>query len=70
MPASSFDVTGAAASHWADGDYGAYAFHIVVSFVFAGLVIVSWALRPQARTIGTLFPAETQARKPATKGAN
>jgi uncharacterized membrane protein YphA (DoxX/SURF4 family) len=56
-----FNVTGAAASHAAVGDYGIYAFHIVVNLVFAGLAVASWALRPQSRTLGILFPAKTRA---------
>lgn len=49
-----FNVTGAAASHAAAGDYGAYAFHILVNVLLALLVAASWALRPQSRTLGTL----------------
>jgi hypothetical protein len=51
-----FNVTGAAASHVIMGDYGAYAFHVVVDLVLAALVIVSWALRPPSRVLGTIFP--------------
>ena len=50
-----FDVTGAAVSCMAVGDYGAYAFHVVAPLIFAGLTVASWALRPQSRTIGILF---------------
>ncbi len=53
-----FEMTGAAASHAACGDYGSYAFHVVVSLIFAVLTVASWALRPQSRTLGVLFPAE------------
>lgn len=49
-----FVVTGAAASHVAAGDYGAFAFHLVVNLVFAGLVLLSWALRPADRVLGTV----------------
>jgi DoxX-like family len=53
-----FDLTGAAASCAAVGGYGAYAFHVLSPLVIAGLTIGSWALRPQSRTIGFLFPAK------------
>jgi hypothetical protein len=53
-----FNVTGAAASHAIMGDYGAYAFHVVVNLLFAALVIVSWALRPPSRILGTILPAQ------------
>ncbi len=48
-----FEMTGAAASHAASSDYGAYAFHLIVPLIFAGLTIISWALRPQSRTLGS-----------------
>jgi len=51
-----FDLTGAAASVAAVGVYGAYAFHILAPLIIAGLTVASWALRPQSRTIGVLFP--------------
>ena len=51
-----FDLTGAAVSCAAVGGYGAYAFHILAPLIIAGLTVASWALRPQSRTIGTLFP--------------
>ena len=35
-----FNVTGAALSHAAVGDYGPFAFHIVINLVFAGLVLI------------------------------
>ena len=52
-----FNVTCAVASHAAIGDYGAYAFHILVNLFFAVLVIASWALRPPSRILGVLLPA-------------
>ncbi len=52
-----FDLTGAAASCAAVGSYGAYAFHVIAPLVIAGLTMASWALRPESRTIGILFPA-------------
>jgi hypothetical protein len=52
-----FDLTGAAASCAAVGGYGAYGFHVIAPLVIAGFTVASWALRPQSRTIGVLFPA-------------
>jgi hypothetical protein len=52
-----FDLTGAAASCAAVGGYGAYAFHVIAPLIIAGFTVASWALRPQSRTIGILFPA-------------
>ena len=56
-----FDLTGAAASCAAVGVYGAYGFHILAPLVLTGLTVVSWALRPGERVIGTLF-AEAEVR--------
>ncbi len=53
------NVTGAAASHAAVGDYDVYAFHVLVNLFLAVLVVASWALRPESRTLGVLFPAKT-----------
>jgi len=50
-----FNVTGAAFSHAAANDYGPFAFHVVVNLAFACLLILSWALRPPDRVIGTLL---------------
>ena len=52
-----FDLTGAAASSAAVGGYGGYGFHIIAPLVIAVLAVASWALRPQSRTVGVLFPA-------------
>ena len=52
-----FDLTGAAASVAAVGVYGAYAFHILAPLILTGITVASWALRPQSRVIGVLFPA-------------
>jgi hypothetical protein len=52
-----FDLTGAAASCAAVGGYGAYGFHVIAPLILAGLMVASWALRPQSRIIGILFPA-------------
>ena len=51
-----FDLTGAAASHIANGDGVG---HIVWPALFAVLTIVSWALRPSDRVVGQLLPART-----------
>jgi hypothetical protein len=56
-----FNMTGAAISHAAVGDYGAYGYHLIVPLTFAGLAVASWALRPQSRTLGVLFPTKTRA---------
>jgi len=58
-----FDLTGAAASCAAVGGYGVYAFHIVAPLLITGFLVVSWALRPDSRKIGVLFP--TKNAKPA-----
>jgi hypothetical protein len=52
-----FDLTGAAASCAAVHGYGAYAFHVLAPLILTGLTVASWALRPESRTIGVLFPA-------------
>jgi len=52
-----FDLTGAAASCAAVGGYGAYAFHVIAPLIITGFTVASWALRPQSRKIGVLFPA-------------
>lgn len=52
-----FDLTGAAASCAAVGGYGAYGFHVIAPLIIAGMTVASWALRPESRTIGVLFPA-------------
>lgn len=49
-----FDVTGAIVAHWATGDFGAWAFHIVINLVFLALTVASWALRPASRRLGEL----------------
>ena len=51
-----FDLTGAAASCAAVGGYGAYAFHVIAPLIIAGFTVASWALRPEGRVIGILFP--------------
>jgi hypothetical protein len=53
-----FDLTGAVASVAAVGSYGAYAFHIIAPLILTGVTVASWALRPESRTIGILFPAK------------
>lgn len=49
-----FDLTGAAASCAAVGDFGAYGFHVITPLILTGFTVASWALRPQSRTIGVL----------------
>ena len=53
-----FDLTGAAASNAAVGGYGAYGFHILAPLILLALTVASWALRPESRKIGILFPAK------------
>jgi uncharacterized membrane protein YphA (DoxX/SURF4 family) len=48
-----FNMTGAFASHGAVGDGVG---HLVATGLIATLAVASWALRPQSRKIGTLFP--------------
>ncbi len=55
-----FDVTGAAASCAAVGGYGVYAFHVIAPLIITGFTLASWALRPDSRKIGILFPEKTR----------
>jgi hypothetical protein len=49
-----FEMTGAGISLWVRGaDVGTVSF----PFLVAALALASWALRPQDRTLGSLFPA-------------
>ena len=52
-----FDLTGAAVSCAAVGGYGAYGFHVIAPLIITGLLVASWALRPESRTVGIIFPA-------------
>lgn len=49
-----FDLTGASVSHAASGTG---AGNVIGPAVFAVVLMASWALRPESRTLGTLFPA-------------
>jgi uncharacterized membrane protein YphA (DoxX/SURF4 family) len=49
-----FEMTGAAASAAIRGDSA----DLIAPLLFAVLALVSWALRPQSRTLGVLFPAK------------
>jgi hypothetical protein len=53
-----FDLTGAAASCAAVGGYGAYGFHVIAPLIITGFTVASWALRPESRKIGVLFPVK------------
>ena len=53
-----FDLTGAAASCAMSGGYGAYGFHVIAPLIITGFMVASWALRPQSRVVGVLFPAK------------
>jgi uncharacterized membrane protein YphA (DoxX/SURF4 family) len=59
-----FGMTGAAVSHAIKGDFGPFAYHLVATLSLAVLALVSWALRPQSRTLGTLFPDKMHASTP------
>jgi uncharacterized membrane protein YphA (DoxX/SURF4 family) len=52
-----FEMTGAAASHAAKGDFPS----LLGPLVFAAFAMASWALRPENRTLGELFPAKKHA---------
>jgi uncharacterized membrane protein YphA (DoxX/SURF4 family) len=65
-----FDLTGAAASCAAVGGYGAYAFHVIAPLILTGFTVASWALRPESRTIGILFPAKNGATVRTREAAN
>jgi hypothetical protein len=65
-----FDLTGAAASCVAVGGYGAYAFHAIAPLILTGFTVASWALRPESRTIGILFPAKNGATVRTREAAN
>jgi uncharacterized membrane protein YphA (DoxX/SURF4 family) len=64
-----FGMTGAAVSHAMKGDYGTYGYHLIVTLSLAALALVSWALRPQSRTLGVLFPAAMRASGPTIEPA-
>jgi uncharacterized membrane protein YphA (DoxX/SURF4 family) len=49
-----FDLTGASVSHAASGSS---AGNVVGPAILAVVVIASWALRPESRTVGALFRA-------------
>ena len=61
-----FDLTGASASSAA---VGGGAFHILAPLVAAVLAVASWALRPESRTIGVLFPATKRQSSMSTRTA-
>lgn len=50
-----FNMTGAALSHAVSGSA---EWHIWYTSFLAVLTLASWALRPQSRTLGILFPAK------------
>jgi hypothetical protein len=53
-----FNMTGAAISHTVSGSA---TWHILYTGFLAVLTLASWALRPQSRTLGVLFPAKRRA---------
>jgi hypothetical protein len=52
-----FNMTGAAISHAVSGSA---AWHILYTGSLAVLTLASWALRPQSRTLGVLFPTKNR----------
>jgi hypothetical protein len=62
-----FDLTGAAVSNAA---VGGSVFHILAPLCVAVLAVTSWALRPESRTIGVLFPAKRQQAGIGARAAN
>jgi hypothetical protein len=50
-----FDLTAAAFSH---GATGSGAGNVVAPLLFTLVALASWALRPESRTVGTLFSAK------------
>lgn len=52
-----FDLTGAAASGALRGDNVG---SLILPLIFAVLALASWALRPQSRTLGVIFPAKAR----------
>ena|SRR5712691_4968000 len=50
-----FNMTGAAVSNALSDNP---AWHVVVDLIFVALTIASWALRPESRILGVLFPAK------------
>ena len=52
-----FDLTGAAATWAAVGGPGE-ALHIIAPLILTGFTMASWALRPESRVVGVLFPAK------------
>ncbi len=56
-----FVFTGAAASHLACRDF---TWRAIPSTVLVFITLVSWALRPESRTLGALFPAKAPGRAP------
>jgi hypothetical protein len=56
-----FVFTGAAASHLACHDA---AWHAITTIVLALITVASWALRPESRALGALFPPKGSTRAP------
>ena len=54
-----FNMSGAAISHVVSGNA---AWHVFYTGLLAIVTVASWALRPQSRTLGVLFPTRTGAR--------
>jgi hypothetical protein len=61
-----FELTGAAVSFMLRGDVG----DVIGPLFLALLAIASWALRPQSRTLGVLFPTRDQTGTGPSYGQN
>lgn len=58
-----FELTGAAVSAALRGDSA----DLIAPFLLSVLAVASWALRPQSRTLGVLFPARGEiSKEPST----
>jgi uncharacterized membrane protein YphA (DoxX/SURF4 family) len=55
-----FELTGAVVSQAASGDS---VVHIIVPGFFAACAVASWALRPESRRLGVLFPPRLTPRR-------
>ncbi len=63
-----FDITGAFISHAAVGDLGAGVYHLLTTGLIAGIVLASWALRPESRTLKLISSSTFEkSRKPEVK---
>lgn len=64
------NMTGAFASHTFVRDYGAGGYHLIATGSIALLVLASWALRPQDRTLGVILSSKVAVRTRGPVGAS